>query len=163
MKTKSTPAARGTRGATSARSARATPASRPKKSVVPRATKSAVSRAKKGAAATVKKHAAQRATKGTSAATAPDTARWRVRPEIAHREVEGQIVLLLPHADELFTLNDSARVVWRKLVAGATVAELGRELARHYGIAQATAERDVQVLVRELARRRIVASGASRR
>ena len=98
-----------------------------------------------------------------AAATTADAARWRVRPEIAHREVEGQVVLLLPHADELFTLNDSARVVWRKLVAGASVAELGRVLAKHYGIPQATAESDVQALVRELARRRIVASGGPRR
>lgn len=112
-----------------------------------------------------------RAPRGTRAAratavappAAAAAARWRVRAEIAHREVEGQVVLLLPHADELFTLNDSAKVVWRKLVAGATVAELGRVLAKHYGIAQATAESDVQALVRELARRRIVASDGPRR
>lgn len=97
------------------------------------------------------------------AASARAAERWRVRPEIAHREVEGQVVLLLPDADELFTLNDSAQVVWRKLVAGATVPELGRVLAKHYGIAQATAESDVQALVRELARRRIVARVAPRR
>ena len=72
-------------------------------------------------------------------------------------------MLLLPHADELFTLNDSAQVVWRKLVAGASVPELGRVLAKHYGIAQATAESDVQALLRELARRRIVARSAPRR
>lgn len=82
--------------------------------------------------------------------------RWRVRPEIAHREVEGQVVLLLPDDDALFTLNESAKLLWKRLVTGATVAELARVVVSRYRVAPAVAEADVRALVRDLARRRIV-------
>lgn len=96
-------------------------------------------------------------TRKTKTAEAARGGRWRVRPEVAHREVEGQVVLLLPGEDELFTLNDSAKLLWSRLVAGATGAELAAALASHYGLAPAAAAADADALVRELARRRIVA------
>ena len=49
---------------------------------------------------------------------------------VAHREIEGQIVLLLPDDYELYTLNASGKLVWQELLEGRTVERDGHPARR---------------------------------
>ncbi len=80
-----------------------------------------------------------------------------VRPEIAHREVEGQILILTPLRSSLFTLNGSAALLWPELVDGCSHIQLVESIVRAYDIEPARAERDVSDLLRDLQARGIVA------
>ncbi len=83
--------------------------------------------------------------------------RFVVRPQVAHREVEGQVVILAPGDSALFTLNDSAALIWRDLVRGCEAAALAKSLQRAYGIDPVSAAKDVEGLLRDLVHRQIVA------
>lgn len=82
--------------------------------------------------------------------------RYVVRPDVAHRDVEGQIVILSGGDSALFTLNASAALLWPQLVRGCDAGRLAALLAHSYGLDREQAARDVQDLLRALVHRQIV-------
>lgn len=83
----------------------------------------------------------------------PDGGAYRPSPRIAHREIEGQILLLLPGESELYTFNASAAFIWKGLARRRAPRRIAADLAREFGIDQAQAERDVARFVRDMARK----------
>jgi coenzyme PQQ biosynthesis protein PqqD len=58
--------------------------------------------------------------------------------------------------DELYTLNDTGKAIWKLLDGKRSLAQIASELAEEYNAPVADIERDVTGLVGELERRRMV-------
>jgi hypothetical protein len=74
-------------------------------------------------------------------------------PAIAYREIEGQILVLLPRDPELRTFNASAAFIWKRLARRTALPRIVDELAREFGIERTRAEADVLRFVRDMTRR----------
>ncbi len=79
-----------------------------------------------------------------------------VNEAVAHREIEGQVVLLLPDDYELYTLNGSGKLVWGELVGGRTADQIVARLAETYAIPLERARLDVAALLQELELRGVI-------
>jgi hypothetical protein len=82
--------------------------------------------------------------------------------DIVAREIEGELVIVPLVAgigdmeDELFSLNDTGKEIWRKLDGKATLAEVAQALAAEYDAQPKEIESDVVGLVGELVRRKML-------
>lgn len=74
----------------------------------------------------------------------------RVNPQVAHRDVEGQTLFLLPEEHALHTLNDTGARVWHGLLEGQSIARIALMLSETYGVSADQAENDVRDLIAEL-------------
>jgi hypothetical protein len=54
-------------------------------------------------------------------------------PAIAYREIEGQILVLLPDDPELRTFNAAAAFIWKRLARRTALPRIVDELAREFG------------------------------
>jgi hypothetical protein len=79
---------------------------------------------------------------------------------IAYREIEGELLVLTPDDDVLYTVNGSGRIAWDLLAQGVTGATLAAALASSYGVAEARVADDVRVFLDELVQREIVTRSA---
>ncbi|HZQ06995.1 MAG TPA: PqqD family protein [Anaerolineae bacterium] len=82
---------------------------------------------------------------------------YALKADILYREVEGQILILTPRAEFLYTLNASAQVLWPLLARGATEQKLVAALVREYDLARVEAQRDVQAFLHDLRAKGILA------
>jgi hypothetical protein len=89
-------------------------------------------------------------------APGPSDPAFGVVPGIAHREIEGQTLLLLPGRASIYTLNTAGQVVWRELVKGRRLSQITATLARRFGLPGPQARADVERLLRDLQRRAII-------
>jgi hypothetical protein len=85
--------------------------------------------------------------------------RYRVSPDVAHRDIEEQTLLLAPDERDLLTLNETGRFVWRRLVAGRDVDTIVRAFARAFRLPAIAADRDVRTFLAQLERRRLIRRG----
>jgi hypothetical protein len=82
--------------------------------------------------------------------------------DIVARDIEGELVIVPLVAgigdmeDELFTLNDTGKDIWRRLDGKTTLAEVAKTLATEYNAQPAEIESDVIGLVEELVRRKML-------
>ena len=82
--------------------------------------------------------------------------------DVVAREIEGEIIIIPLVAgigdmeDELYTLNESGKAIWKRLDGRATVAGIVADLAEEYDASPAEIEVDVRGLVEELVKRRIL-------
>ncbi len=83
--------------------------------------------------------------------------------DVVVREVESELIIVPLVAgvgdleDELYTLNETGRAVWRRLDGLRTVRAIVDELAEEFEAPAGAIEADVLGLLAELERRRIVA------
>ena len=83
--------------------------------------------------------------------------------DVVVREVEGELIIVPLVAgvgdleDELYTLNETGRAVWKRLDGRRTVREVIDDLAGEFEAPANAIEEDVLGLLAELERRRIVA------
>ncbi len=82
--------------------------------------------------------------------------------DIVAREIEGEIIIVPLAAgigdleDELFSLNETGRDVWRRLDGQHTLSATAAELAQEYDASPAEIEQDVRGLAAELLKRRMI-------
>lgn len=82
--------------------------------------------------------------------------------DIVAREIEGEIIIVPLTAgigdaeDDLFSLNETGRAVWKLLDGKKTLAQIAKVLGKEYDSPLAEIEKDVTGLVAELFKRRIV-------
>ena len=82
--------------------------------------------------------------------------------EVVDREIEGELILVPLTAgigdmeDELYTLNETGKAVWKKLGAQTTLREVASNLAEEYRAEPGEIEGDVAGLVGELVKRKLV-------
>lgn len=87
---------------------------------------------------------------------------YRPSEDIVVREIEGELIIVPLTSgigdleDELFTLNETGRAIWRRLDGRASLRDIAGSLAAEYeGDAKTMAE-DVAGLAGELLRRRMI-------
>ncbi len=82
--------------------------------------------------------------------------------DIVAREIEGELILVPMVAgigdmeDELFSLNDTGKDIWRRLDGKTTLAEVAKALTAEYSAPPGEIEGDVLGLVGELVRRKML-------
>ena len=82
--------------------------------------------------------------------------------DVVAREIEGVIIIVPLIAgigdleDELFTLNDSGKAIWKLLDGKRTLHDVVNTLSQEYDAPSGEIERDVLGLVNELVRRRML-------
>lgn len=82
--------------------------------------------------------------------------KYTLKKEIAYRTIQGQILVLAPRAEFLYTLNDSGKFLWSALQRGASKKRLAALLAAEYDLPTAAAQRDVEAFVQVLVAKGIV-------
>lgn len=82
--------------------------------------------------------------------------RFAVGAGIAHREIEGRLLLLLPDDTRLYSFNESGRLVWLGLLRKRSTASIAATIARKFRLPVASAERDVRDLLKDLLRRKVI-------
>ncbi|MFI5281248.1 MAG: PqqD family protein [Gemmatimonadales bacterium] len=85
-----------------------------------------------------------------SASPAARNPRFAPKPGLIETDLERELVLLDPETRQMFSLNETGRIVWRAL--GDDEDELARRLSTHFQAALEDARADVRRLLDELAR-----------
>jgi hypothetical protein len=88
----------------------------------------------------------------------PPTRNYQISQDIAHREIEGQILLLLPGSHYLYTLNESGQLIWEALLKKRKLPRIIADFAKHFGIPAEQAEADVLSFLEDMSSRGIVTS-----
>lgn len=82
--------------------------------------------------------------------------------EIVARDIEGELIIVPLTSgvgdmeDELFTLNDTGKAIWKKLDGKKSVDEIISELSEDYQAESGEIENDVTGLLEELLKRKIL-------
>ncbi len=82
--------------------------------------------------------------------------------DVVAREIEGELIIVPLTAgigradDELFTLNETGREVWRRLDGKTSLKDLAESLEAQYEAAPGEIENDLLGLAGELLRRRMI-------
>lgn len=82
--------------------------------------------------------------------------------DIVAREIEDEIIIVPlvrgigDAEDDLFSLNEAGRAVWKLLDGKATLAEIAKVLGKRYDSSLAQIEKDIAGLVGELLKRGII-------
>ncbi|HHJ17652.1 MAG TPA: PqqD family protein [Gammaproteobacteria bacterium] len=74
---------------------------------------------------------------------------YTARPHLSIREINGEIVILDRNTEEIHTLNESASYVWSRLDGSLSRDEIVAGFREDHGISQATAEADVDAIIRQ--------------
>jgi hypothetical protein len=80
-----------------------------------------------------------------------------LRPGVSSAETEYGTTLLDEHSGEYFTLNPTAALVLRTLLAGGTPQQAARALTEEYAVDAEVADQDVADLIGGLRSARLVA------
>lgn len=86
-------------------------------------------------------------------------ARYRIVDGVAHREIEGQTLLLAGSESGLLTLNAAGQFIWRRLVKARDVGAIVRAFQREFGVPADTASRDVATFLDMLESRKLIRRG----
>jgi len=82
--------------------------------------------------------------------------------DVVAREIDGELILVPlvsgigDMEDELFTLNDTGRIIWNRLDGVRTLKQIASDLAHEYSAPSSLIESDVTGLVTELVRHNMV-------
>ena len=76
--------------------------------------------------------------------------RYEPNPSVIETELPGELILLDPETQEMFSLNESGRAIWRA-VPGRSVDEVATLLVSEYEVEEDAAREDVRGLVARLA------------
>ncbi len=82
--------------------------------------------------------------------------------DVVSREIEGELILVPLAAgmgdmeDELYSLNETGREIWRRLDGRHSLAEIAAALAEEFAAPPGQIEQDVRGLVDELLRRKML-------
>ena len=91
---------------------------------------------------------------------------YRPSDDVVARDIEGELIIVPLAAgigdleDELYTLNETAKDVWDRMLAGKRLREIIDELTAEYRSPAGEIEEDVLGLVEELLKRRIIVEEA---
>ncbi len=82
--------------------------------------------------------------------------------DVVAREIEGEVIIVPlvsgigDMEDELYTLNDTGRAIWRKLDGTKLLKDVVLELAEEFDSSPGAIEEDVVGLLEELVKRKMV-------
>ncbi|NMB79965.1 MAG: PqqD family protein [Methanomicrobiales archaeon] len=82
--------------------------------------------------------------------------------DVVSREIMGELIIVPlvsgigDMEDEIYTLNETGRAIWERLDGQQNIGDIATSLAGEYDAPDGEIERDVQGIVTELLRRRMV-------
>jgi hypothetical protein len=79
----------------------------------------------------------------------PPPARYRPRPGLVETEIPGELVLLDPETQEMFSLNETGRAAWR-LLPGRTLREVAEGMCGRFEATPEAVLADLEALVAQL-------------
>lgn len=79
----------------------------------------------------------------------PPPAHYRPKPGLVETEIPGELILLDPQTQEMFSLNETGRAVWR-LLPGRTLREVAAEVSGRFEATPEAALTDIRALVAQL-------------
>jgi hypothetical protein len=88
--------------------------------------------------------------------------KYKISNNVVTRKIEGETIIIPLVADvgnpdeELYTLNESGKLIWEHLNGQKTLAVISEELAQQHDAPLASVQEDVLGFVSELADRKIV-------
>jgi len=77
-------------------------------------------------------------------------------PQLAWREIDGEIVIISPEDSQVHELNETAALVWKHADGAQTVEEIAAEIAAEFDVTSESAQRDVAELIAQLAERQLL-------
>ena len=83
---------------------------------------------------------------------------WKHSPDVVFRDLDGEAVILDLASGTYFGLNEVGTRVWRMIDEGSDVGQIIDVVAAEYDADRATITNDVNRLLDELARRRLIVS-----
>ena len=83
---------------------------------------------------------------------------WKTNPEVAFREIEGEILLIHPESNELFVINETGKKIWELLQKGESESAIISQLSEAYYVSEAEIAKDLTIFLEALLRKKFVAS-----
>lgn len=83
-------------------------------------------------------------------------------PDVVSREIEGTVVIIPIIADigdlenELFSLNETGKIIWQNLDGKKTMKEIATKLCNEFEADEEEIEQDIIGLLEELLKRRMI-------
>jgi coenzyme PQQ biosynthesis protein PqqD len=77
-------------------------------------------------------------------------------PQLAWREIDGEIVIISPEDSQVHELNETAALIWKRADGAQTVEEIAASLAAEYDVTRESAQQDVAELVALLAEKQLL-------
>lgn len=87
---------------------------------------------------------------------------YRINPEIAARELKGQLLFLLPGERRLYTTNQTGQFIWRQLVRKAPEPKIVSVFQKEFAVSEEIARRDVRRFLSDLEKKEIIAKAGVR-
>jgi hypothetical protein len=84
------------------------------------------------------------------------SAKPRQNPQVAWREIDGQVVIVSPEDSVLHELNPTASAIWRHATGERTGAQIAAALAEEYEVSEAVALADTEELLAALVERKLL-------
>jgi coenzyme PQQ biosynthesis protein PqqD len=83
-------------------------------------------------------------------------------PQLAWREIDGEIVIISPEDSQVHELNETAALVWKRADGAQTVEEIAAGMAAEFEVSCESAQKDVAEFIAQLAEKQLlkVAVGA---
>jgi hypothetical protein len=83
-------------------------------------------------------------------------------PQLAWREIDGEIVIISPEDSQVHELNETAALVWKSANGARTLEEIVAHITAEYDVTHESATQDVAELVAQLREKQLltVAIGA---
>jgi hypothetical protein len=76
-----------------------------------------------------------------------------LNPQLAWREIEGNVVVISPEDSVVHELNETASFIWKQASDGRNLAEIVRSLSDEYGVDVAQARKDAEELLTALSKK----------
>jgi hypothetical protein len=87
--------------------------------------------------------------------------RWVQNPNLAWREIDGEVVIISPEDSVVHELNATATFLWKHMDGPRTVTELARMLAQEFDVDLETAQADTFELLSSLRQTRLLIAASN--
>jgi coenzyme PQQ biosynthesis protein PqqD len=77
-------------------------------------------------------------------------------PQLAWREIDGEIVIISPEDSQVHELNETAALVWKSADGARTVEEIVAQIAAEYDVTHESAKQDVVELIAQLCEKQLL-------
>jgi hypothetical protein len=81
---------------------------------------------------------------------------YRINPDIAARELKGELLFLRPKDRHLYTTNPSGQFIWRHLIRKAGTEKIVTLFAKEFDVTPEVASRDVRRFLTDLEKKQFL-------
>ena len=79
-----------------------------------------------------------------------------IAPQLIWRQLDGNVVIVLPWQGDIHVLNPIGTSIWQLLVEQCSIADIERHLVTHYDVSEADARRDLAAFLADLTERELL-------